>query len=257
MKKKLDSDLVKQLRESKAKVGALLPVLVSSRTGRIIDGAHRIHSDKSWPVVKLDLDEKQGLIAKLSINALRHPLEPLDFDELGALLMRDGVKHGNVAHEIAKQTGVSYNTVLRNLDHGFLKQSNRHYSKEMKQAVGKRMSEAAAERHVAANDKPVEDIDSMTDSAESRVGEAVERFSHDAVQSYDALPKENVGKSNHSFVALLSALCDASTWIASMPAGKLSENYKALTANEWSAVHKKLEYLQANVMKLAAAFKVE
>lgn len=242
MKKHLDSELVQQLRKSKEKVGALLPVLVSKKTGRIIDGAHRLHSDKSWPVMKLDLDEKQSLIARLSINALRHPLEPLDFDELGGLLVSEGVKHGNVAHEIARLTGISYSVVLSNLDSGFKKPSNVHYSKEMKEAVGERISEAAANKRNAI------------ESAESRVDEALERHQKETTQAYGALSNSNERTSNHSFVTQLSALCDAITWVANTPTGKLSDNAKALTASEWSAVRKKLEYLQGNVAKLAAAF---
>lgn len=255
MKKKLDSELVQQLRNSRAKVGALLPILVSSKTNRIIEGVHRFHADKKWPVVKLDLDEKQSLVARLALNAIRHGPDSLDVNELAALLVKDGIKYGNIAKAISDSSGVSYNTVLSLLDSGFKKQTHHQYSKEDKAEIGERFRRVAANKRMNAEHEPIANVESAIESAESRVDEAVKRHQNETAQAYNSALHKDKTALYFSLVTPLSALCDASAWIVDMSASEITKNYQDLTANERIAVGKKLEYLQANVMKLAEAFK--
>jgi hypothetical protein len=198
------------------------------------------------------------LIARLSLNAIRHPMDKLDFDELAACLVKEGVKYGNIAKEISNLTGVTYETVLRNLDSGFKKPSNVHFSKEMKHAIGKRMSEAAAEKRMHAEDESVENIESMTDGVESRVGEAVKAYGNETAQAYDALSVgEPIGEAKsenvavyHSFLSKISALSNACDFITNMQQHQISEYYQSLGSGERSAVDAKLQYLTENVEKL-------
>jgi ParB-like chromosome segregation protein Spo0J len=249
LKKKLDSDLVEQLRKSKEKVGALLPVLVSAKTGRIIDGQHRIRSDKKWPVMKLNLDEKQSLIARLSINTLRHPLEPLDFNELAALLVKEGVRHGQVAKTISDLTGISYAVVLSNLDSGFKLENRPHLSKEQRQR--------RIESRTIQNDEQVIESSDEPSDVEQRVSEAVEEYSHETARAYDALSvsepigeaKSQNGALHHDFIYKINALHDACGFIDL----RCREYYASLDVEQKQGVKKKVDYVSEQVKKLVTS----
>jgi hypothetical protein len=114
-KPKLDRELVSQLKASRKNIGQLLPVLLDSQ-GHVVDGLHRLKADPLWKKETLQLNERQSLTARLALNAIRHEVSDTDFNELAAVLRKEGVPRDQIGKVISSESGCSYSSVLRHLD---------------------------------------------------------------------------------------------------------------------------------------------
>jgi hypothetical protein len=101
-------------QKSRKTIGPLYPVLTDSK-GRIIDGMHRLASDKDWPklVVQSSNDDKSLLIARIIANVQRRLVKP---KEKRKMLKELAAETSWTAEEIAEHTGMSVSWVRKYLD---------------------------------------------------------------------------------------------------------------------------------------------
>ena len=108
------------LKSSASRIGCLYPILVDEN-GEIIDGAHRYKANKKWRKVKLShvKTEKDRLIVRIVANNVRRsvPSEEKNklLNNLGEVLLREGVEPGRISYIIAEETGMSYRWVAKYL----------------------------------------------------------------------------------------------------------------------------------------------
>ena len=113
-----------ELKSSAERVGQLYPILVDYY-GNIIDGKHRFSADREWKRVILEhvKTEKDRLIARIISNTLRRSVSSNEktelLDRLGETNLSEGIEPGKIAHEIADQTGMSYQWVMKYLPDRF------------------------------------------------------------------------------------------------------------------------------------------
>jgi len=113
-----------ELKSSAERVGQLYPILVDYY-GNIIDGKHRFSADREWKRVILEhvKTEKDRLIARIISNTLRRSVSSNEktelLDRLGEINLSEGIEPGKIAHEIADQTGMSYQWVMKYLPDRF------------------------------------------------------------------------------------------------------------------------------------------
>ena len=111
---------IEDFKSSAQKVGKLYPVLEDSY-GNVIDGQHRLEADEDWPRIRLESvkTEKDKIIVRLIGNACRRTVpaqEKTDMlDKLGSILLKEGLKPGEIAEKIAEDTGMSYRWVVKYL----------------------------------------------------------------------------------------------------------------------------------------------
>ena len=120
-----DEEIISELRSTSTRVGKFYPVLLD-RYGNVIDGAHRLAADKSWPKIKLNYvtSEKERLIARLIGNVCRRKVSAKEKREilqrLGEIYLSEGVKCGSeIAYKISNDTGMSYRWVMKYLPDKF------------------------------------------------------------------------------------------------------------------------------------------
>lgn len=119
-KKKNSEHQIEDYKSSAQKVGKLYPVL-EDFYGNIIDGQHRLEADEDWPRIRLESikTEKDRIIVRLIGNACRRSVpaqEKTDMlDKLGSILLKEGLKPGEIAEKIAEDTGMSYRWVVKYL----------------------------------------------------------------------------------------------------------------------------------------------
>ena len=243
--KKLDREVVGALNRSKRAVGPLIPILISSKTGRMIDGAHRRAANGLWPVTKLPLDEKQGAVARLALNAIRHPPEDLDYDMLGAILRSEGVPRNKIAREIANLTGISYHTVIRHLQEGFKQPTGTRYH-----TGGRRKKEKQAPHFtesVEANATKPEEVEATEEP------EAVEEAEREPVEAetVQSTPEPTTKKERErpagafrDWIKPWSDAIELLSFIVEEPTGILQANYRALSAEDRNALKAKAVHLR-------------
>jgi len=113
-----------ELKDSAERVGQLYPILVDYY-GNIIDGKHRFSVDEKWKRVRLEhvKTEKDRLIARIISNNLRRSVSSNEKTELlcrlGEIHLGEGIEPGKIAYEIAEQTGMSYQWVMKYLPDRF------------------------------------------------------------------------------------------------------------------------------------------
>jgi hypothetical protein len=113
-----------ELKSSSERIGQLYPVLVDYY-GNIIDGEHRLGADKKWKKVRVDYikTEKDRLIARIVSNTVRRTVTSEEKTELlgrlGEIYFREGIGFGKIAYEIAEETGMSYQWVMKYLPDRF------------------------------------------------------------------------------------------------------------------------------------------
>ena len=109
-----------ELRSSSRRVGKLYPILVD-KYGNIIDGEHRLATDKNWPRFTLDHieSEEQRLTARLVSNVCRRKVSTGEksklLKELGEVYLREGIKPGKIPQKLIAETGMSYRWVMKYL----------------------------------------------------------------------------------------------------------------------------------------------
>lgn len=101
------------LRKSKETIGSLYPVLIDAE-GKVIDGMHRLHVDKDWPIQKLaNISGTKTLIARILANVARREVSR----EEKRKMLKDLAKATKwTPDEIAEHTGMSANWVRKYLD---------------------------------------------------------------------------------------------------------------------------------------------
>lgn len=116
-----DEEITSELRLTSKRTGKLYPVLLD-KYGNVIDGAHRLAADKSWPKIRLNhiKSEKDRLIARLISNVCRRKVPVNEKREilqrLGEIYLEEGVKRGTeLAYKISEETGMSYRWVMKYL----------------------------------------------------------------------------------------------------------------------------------------------
>jgi len=120
----MGSTLRQELKSSSNRIGQLYPILVDY-FGNIIDGKHRFSVDEKWKTVRLEhvKTEKDRLIARIIGNNLRRTVSSNEkmrlLDRLGEIYFSEGIEHGKIAYEIAEQTGMSYQWVMKYLPDRF------------------------------------------------------------------------------------------------------------------------------------------
>ena len=93
--------------------------------GNIIDGKHRFSVDEKWKSIRLEniKTEKDRLIARIIGNTLRRTVSGDEkrelLDRLGEIYFSEGIELGKIAYEIAEQTGMSYQRVMKYLPDRF------------------------------------------------------------------------------------------------------------------------------------------
>ncbi len=108
------------LKSSAEKVGCLYPILLDSN-GEIIDGEHRFQVNRNWRKVKLThvKTEKDKLIVKIVANNVRRRVSSTEknrvLNQLGQVLLNEGIEPGDIASVIAERTGMSYRWVTKYL----------------------------------------------------------------------------------------------------------------------------------------------
>lgn len=206
VKKKLDSELVKELGDSESKVGALTPVIVSSKTGEVVDGLHRLMARPKWPVTKLPLDKKQTAIARLVLNSVRHPMEALDFNTLAAILLKEGVERGFIAREIHKLTGISYASITAHLANDFKMHHVRHLSEADRKEMSEKAKAARAKRSkIAATLTEEEEVP----NAEKKAAEAAQEYSVETSKAYESKEPVKVSEGVACLVCNGTGKCQA------------------------------------------------
>ena len=115
------------MKSSAERVGQLYPILVDYY-GNIIDGEHRFSVDENWKRVRLEhvKTEKDRLVARIVSNTLRRSVSSNEkrklLDRLGEIYFSEGIEPGKIAYEIAEQTGMSYQWVIKYLPDRFKEQ---------------------------------------------------------------------------------------------------------------------------------------
>jgi len=113
-----------ELKSSSKRVGQLYPILVDYY-GNIIDGKHRFSADKKWKTIRLEniKTEKDRLIVRIISNTLRRTVSNNEKRKLlaglGEIYFSQGIEPGKIAYEIAEQTGMSYQWVMKYLPDRF------------------------------------------------------------------------------------------------------------------------------------------
>jgi hypothetical protein len=113
-----------QLKSSSKRIGQLYPILIDFY-GNIIDGKHRFSVDEKWKTIRLKhiKTEKDRLIARIISNTLRRTVSGGEKKELlgklGEINLNEGVQPGRIANKIAKETGMSYQWVMKYLPDRF------------------------------------------------------------------------------------------------------------------------------------------
>jgi len=113
-----------ELKSSSKRIGQLYPILVDYY-GNIIDGKHRFSANKKWKTVILEhvKTEKDRLIARIISNIIRRSVSSNEKTELlgrlGEIHLSEGIETGKIAYEIANQTGMSYQWVMKYLPDRF------------------------------------------------------------------------------------------------------------------------------------------
>jgi hypothetical protein len=257
VKKKLDKDLISELRNSKAKVGPLIPILVSSKTGGIVDGFHRIHTDRNWPKLKVSLDEKQTLIARLVLNTIRHPPESIDYDSLAATLAHEGTPRKRMVITIHELTGISPSTIRKHLNRNYLYGKGDELWDSLTRAARKQeLDEKAAKERTSETELANSEEKPDAPVEEHRAGNVeAHEVEEPSVPSEAPLPKPPVEPTepHHGFMAKLSSVCDAVEWIANTPSGTITKYYRALNSDQRIAAERKLQYVRENVSKITGA----
>jgi len=114
----------KTLKSSAEKIGCLYPILLDNN-GEIIDGEHRFQADKNWRKVKLTQikTEKDKLVVRIVANNVRRRVTSAEknqiLNQLGQVLMNEGVEPGRIVSAIAEETGMSYRWVAKYLASDF------------------------------------------------------------------------------------------------------------------------------------------
>lgn len=254
MKKKLNRDLVSELHNSKEKVGPLIPILVSSKTGGVVDGFHRVHANENWPKLKVPLDERQTLIARLVLNTIRHPPESIDYNSLAAMLAHEGTPRNRMVRTIHDLTGISPSTIRKHLDRSYLYGKGDEAWDSLTRTARKQERKEGAVEQKTSEVEPADFENKPSSPQEEHQKQNVEahEVEEPCALSEAPLPKPTVepAEPHYSFVAKLSRICDAVEWIASAPSGKIAQYYRALNPEQRVAVQRKLEYIGENVSKL-------
>lgn len=113
-----------ELKSSSERIGQLYPILVDYY-GNIIDGDHRFGVDAKWRRIRLEhiKTEKDRLIARIVSNTVRRSVSRKEKRELlgrlGEIYFSEGIENGRLAYEIAKETGMSYQWVMKYLPDRF------------------------------------------------------------------------------------------------------------------------------------------
>jgi hypothetical protein len=113
-------DEILELRASSKRVGKLYPILLDKH-GNIIDGLHRFEADENWPKIVLENigTVKEKLIARLIGNVCRRHVSAEEksalLERLGEVYFNEGIEPGEIAYEIAEETGMSYRWVMNYL----------------------------------------------------------------------------------------------------------------------------------------------
>ena len=113
-----------ELKSSSERIGQLYPILVDYY-GNIIDGEHRFDADEKWKRLRLEYikTEKDRLIARIISNTVRRSVSRKEKKELlgrlGEICFRKGIEPGKIAYEIAEETGMSYQWVMKYLPYRY------------------------------------------------------------------------------------------------------------------------------------------
>jgi len=126
MRKRIPKEgtMSQELKSSSERIGQLYPILIDYH-GNIIDGEHRFSVDEKWMRVKLQhiKTEKDRLVARIVSNNVRRHVSGKEKRELlgklGEIHFREGIEPGKIAYEIAYETGMSYQWVMKYLPHNF------------------------------------------------------------------------------------------------------------------------------------------
>lgn len=134
------------LKSSAEKVGCLYPILLDGN-GEIIDGENRFQVNKNWRKVKLKhiTTEKDKLIVRIVANNVRRRVPSIEknrvLNQLGQVLLNEGVEPGDIASVIAEKTGMSYRWVTKYL------------SSEYKDKLQSRRAKSAAQHAASVLDQ--------------------------------------------------------------------------------------------------------
>jgi len=125
-----EEEFIENLRASKEKVGMLVPVFEDGH-GEIIDGLHRLKVDENWPRIRLEHVKTKidRLILRLHLNVIRRDAPTREktelLEEIGEILLKEGLKPGEISKRIAEETGMSYRWVMKYLPDKFKDESQK------------------------------------------------------------------------------------------------------------------------------------
>lgn len=182
------------LKKSEDKIGQLYPVLLS-KDGKVIDGFHRLESDKKWRTEILEHidDDEKLLVARCVSNWHRRPISSEEkvqwINDLARLYQDEGYKirgasrggtpPNEIVNKIAQETGLANNTINKYLLDEF-KQTERKSVKENKYVIpaSQRIENELGKDYVERHREEVREeiLDDVKDEA---LGRAKEELSQD------------------------------------------------------------------------------
>jgi len=101
----LEPDDLNRLEASVKRDGVIVPVIVRSATGEIIDGKHRAEITNEYPIIELDVDEREAARQAVVLNCARRHLAPERMIKLVELLRREHFSQKEVAEMIGITQG--------------------------------------------------------------------------------------------------------------------------------------------------------
>lgn len=101
----LSQDDSERLKKSIEKNGVIVPVIIHKKTGKIIDGRHRIKFAKDYPKQEIDCNEKEAAKRMVTLNLARRHISPERKKELITLLRKAGFTQQEVGEMVGLTKG--------------------------------------------------------------------------------------------------------------------------------------------------------
>lgn len=105
----LSQDDSERLKKSIEKNGVIIPIIIHKKTGKIIDGRHRIKFAKDYPKQEIDCNEKEAAKRMVTLNLARRHISPERKKELINLLR----KAGFTQEEVGEMIGLTQSAIAK------------------------------------------------------------------------------------------------------------------------------------------------